>query len=141
MVKLAVRWRVGMGCDSCEIDRGGTSYTVETVREIVSRFNLSRRPAVIIGDDLLAGFGSWREAERLAEEAEIVVFHRLHEERLAFPYPHTYLDNRLVKVSSTVIRERVRMEQGIRHLVPLPVSRYIARHHLYAQRSGGGSTE
>lgn len=132
MVQLALRRRPGFVVDNCEIERGGTSYTIETVAELRERHVFEGKPAVLIGDDLIKGFENWRQATRLAQEVDLLVFHRIQEERLPFAFPHHYLENKPVAVSSTEIRERVRRGLSIRHLVPEPVRRYIARNNLYA---------
>ena len=131
MARLAVRGRPGLICDSCEIDRGGVSYTIETVAFLKEKYRIDARPGLLIGDDLLDGFESWRRAAELADVADLLVFHRTTAARLDFPYPHTYLENSPVTVSSTEIRERIRRGEPIEHLVPCAVGRYIATHRLY----------
>ena len=131
MVELAVGRNPGFGCDDSEVCRGGTSYTIDTVRQLEERYRPEGRFGVLIGDDLLQGFPCWKEAERLAEAADLVVFHRNSIERVPFGYRHVYLNNMIVSVSSTEVRQSVRLGRTIRYLVPEPVRLFIERHGLY----------
>ena len=47
--------------------------------------------------------------------------------------PHATVALPMMDVSSTEIRARIARGQDIHDLVPAPVARYIARHHLYQQ--------
>ena len=73
-----------------EIRRGGLSYSIDTIRELSKVFKLDERPGLLVGDDLLAGFPEWREADALAREARIVCAHRERSGRVDFPYDHVY---------------------------------------------------
>jgi nicotinate-nucleotide adenylyltransferase len=114
-----------------EIRRGGLSYTIDTVRELIASFDLDDKPGLLLGDDLLAEFPQWREPAALARESRIVCAHRKHPERLPFPYDHDYLENLLVPVSSQLIRERIASGRPYRRLVPDAVWRIIERNGYY----------
>ena len=55
--------------DECEIVRGGVSYTIDTVRDIIARDASSspreREYFFIIGEDSLAGLPKWKDIEEL----------------------------------------------------------------------------
>jgi nicotinate-nucleotide adenylyltransferase len=138
MVRLAVRRIPGFSWDSGEIRRGGVSYMIDTVSEIERRYRRAGRLGLILGDDLLAGFSSWREADALASRVDIIVCRRQAPVALPFAYPHRYLENALLPISSTDIRWRVARGQTIRFLVPEPVRKYIARRGLYAAHVAPG---
>jgi len=131
MLRLAVRGYRRFIVDDCELRRGGNSYAIETVREVLQRYPLEGRPGLIIGDDLAAGFDTWKDAEELARASELIVAHRQSGERVALRYPCTYIENSLLPVSSSVIRERLRSGLPVRSLVPERVLRYIRRRGLY----------
>jgi nicotinate-nucleotide adenylyltransferase len=132
MLRLALdpypRFRV----EDCELRRRGPSYTIDTVREIFDRYALDGKPGLIIGDDLVEGFGTWKEAGQLAEMTRLIVGHRASTEQVHMPYPCTYVDNSLLPVSSSQIRGRLKEGHSVRHLVPDPVLDYIVRHGLYS---------
>jgi len=135
MLELAVGPYAEFRVDDCELARGGPSYTIDTVRDILGRYRIDGQPGLLIGDDLAEGFDSWKDAPVLAEMVQLVVGRRTSAEEVHVPYPCVYVDNALLPVSSSGIRERLRRGQSVRHLVPKPVLDYIVRHGLYTQGS------
>lgn len=121
--------------DDTEIRRGGVSYTVDTIPEILRRHSISGNPGFILGDDLLSGFTTWKSHELLPQMVDIIIAHRLFESRLDVPFRHRYLDNLLLPVSSSNIRQRVREGRAFRHIVPDRVFHYIESNNLYGKRS------
>ena len=116
-----------------EIRRGGLSYSIDTVRELAKSFDLDERPGLILGDDLLAGFHEWRDADVLAREARLVCARREHAEHMDFPYEHVYLDNLLIPVSSRMVRERRAAGLPYRRLVADAVWRIIEDEGYYSR--------
>ena len=127
MVRLAVAGDPAFRVDSCEIDRGGVSYTIDTVRAIDAACG---RLGVIIGDDLAAGYHSWRRAPELAREAELILGRR-SEPGAPLPFPHRVVGNVRLPLSSRLIRDRLRAGLAVDHLTPPAVIRYIRSHRLY----------
>ena len=118
--------------DPIEIERGGVSYTVDTLSMMAAREPAARR-ILLIGADLAAQIGSWREPARIAALAEIVVLARGADgaAEAALPVPVTRLATRRVDVSSTEIRGRVGAGLPIRGFVSDAVADYIASAGLY----------
>ncbi len=117
--------------DRLEIERGGLSYTVETLDEYARRYPGAER-MLLVGADLVGQLPQWRDAARLATLAEIVVLERdAGEESAALVLPSRRLATRRVDVSSTEIRERCRRGLPINGFVTDAVSRYIAAAGLY----------
>jgi nicotinate-nucleotide adenylyltransferase len=132
MLEIAVASNPGFRVDDCELRRGGPSYTIDTVREVLERHSVDGKPGLIIGDDLVEGFGSWKDASLLAEMVQLIVGHRTSAEDVQMDFPCVYVDNSLLPVSSSQIRERLGRGEPVRHLVPEAVREYILRHGLYA---------
>jgi nicotinate-nucleotide adenylyltransferase len=121
-------------CDE-EIERGGASYTVETLRALSER-HPDARFSLLLGGDSLAGFPSWRAPDEIARRARLLVYRRPGEsDPPALPAPLArrvqYADAPLLEVSGTALRARRRRGQSLRYLVPDPVRAYIDRHDLY----------
>jgi nicotinate-nucleotide adenylyltransferase len=131
MLRLAVGPYRGFIVDDCELRRGGNSYSIDTVREVERRYVIDGKPGLIIGDDLVPGFDSWKEASELARITDLIVAHRQSDRRVPLGYPCRYIENALLPVSSSEIRERLRLGLPLRQLVPERVLRYIRRHGLY----------
>jgi nicotinate-nucleotide adenylyltransferase len=137
MLRLAVAGHRDFRVDACELERGGNSYMIDTLLDVLRRYRPEGRPGLIIGDDLVAGFPAWKQAARLAELAELIVARREADgpppPAPAWPFPACVrrLENLLLPVSSSEIRRRLSAGRSVRHLVPERVLRYIRRHRLY----------
>ena len=137
MLRLAVEGCEGLLVDDGELARGGPSWTVDTVAELVPRYGIEGRPGLVLGDDLAAGYASWKDAERLARSVDLILARRSGECHHEFAWPHRVLMNTLIAISSSEIRRRVAAGRGIRFLVPDPVAAYIAAHGLYTLPGAG----
>ena len=134
MLRLAIGDDESLAMDLCEIERGGTSYTIDTLRDLRSRYPIEGKPGLVIGDDLVPGFPSWRRPEELAEEADLLCAHRRSEVELPMPFPHRYAHNCLVCISSSMVRERIAAGKPFRRLVAPAVYGYIVEQKLYGLR-------
>ena len=114
-----------------EIDRGGLSYTVDTLEAFAAEHPDAER-FLLIGMDSLATFDRWRAPDRIAALAQIAVLHRSSGADAPPLRPGMRLvTTRRVDVSSTEVRERVRAGKPIRGFVPDPVAAIIERSGLY----------
>ncbi len=122
-----------------EMERDGPSYTVDTLQELHENAPDSEL-YLIVGGDVAAGLGSWREPERVLSLATLAVARRRGTSQEAID--ETLSDLRggerarffrmpRVGISSTDIRQRVKRHESIRYLVPDPVASYISDHQLY----------
>lgn len=131
MLRLAIAGRDEFVVDSFELDSEGVSYTVRTLRHLRDDGLVTGRPGLIIGQDLVAGFDTWREADRIEELADLILVRRPVPGAPSFDRRHTLIDNMTLEVSSTEIRERAREGLPFRYLVPPAVYDYIRTHRLY----------
>ena len=131
MAVLATRGYDWMFVDDVELQRGGTSYSVDTLAALHER----HRGAAfdwIIGADNVAQLLEWREPERLFSMARFVVLNREGARRAPLPNV-VYADTPFVNVSSTEIRRCVREGKPIDGLVDPLVARYIDHYGLYKE--------
>ena len=130
-----------------ELERGGTSYTVDTLRAISSR-NPHDELTFIVGADVAATLPSWREPRELLELADLAVAARPGTDRARVleavesvargePASLRFLEMPPIDVSSSMVRERAAAGEPIEELVGAELARYIADHGLY--RSDGGA--
>jgi nicotinate-nucleotide adenylyltransferase len=120
--------------DPIEIERGGLSYTVDTLRALRNRWKSDAALALVLllGADAAATLPQWREPAEVASLAEIVVLRRsLTGGAASPPASRGTIDTRRVDVSSTEIRARVSAGRSIRGFVPEPVAAYIEGRRLY----------
>jgi nicotinate-nucleotide adenylyltransferase len=142
--------RLGVGDDprlavtSIEIDRGGLSFTVDTLSEWARQSPGDQR-FLLMGADVVRSFARWREPLEVMRLAELVVWQRgevlgdgvaelLPRDATGHTPPHRVLRARLIDISSTEVRGRVRAGQSIHGFVPDAVRAYIHEAGLY--RSG-----
>lgn len=131
MTRLLAKADPRLSVDAVEIERGGLSYSVDTVREYRQRHPGSEL-YLLMGEDTAATLPQWREPEELAAMVRVVVLARGTDDR---PLPAGFralrLASRRVDLSATEIRERVRAGLPIRGFVTDAVADYIDAHQLY----------
>ena len=138
MVKLAIADNPAFYCEPCEIERQGVSYTIDTLKFLKEKYpQCEGKIGLIIGDDLLAGFNNWHEAEHIPDYADIIVGNRMidrysaEQSQTASSLFHLRGDNALLPVSSSGIRAAIKEKKSWRYLVPSAVYSYIKEHKLY----------
>lgn len=134
MLKAALSADRRLRVSTIEIDRGGVSYSVETIRELKAR-RPKDRFYFIVGADMLGELRSWKRIDELLRLCEFVVMERPGSVFRKGKRRVTRFPGHPVGISSTEIRRRVREGRSIRHLVPAAVETYIRRQKLY--RKGG----
>ena len=126
--------------DDRELRRAGPTYTIDTLRQLHAE-----RPGaellLVIGADQAEALHGWRESGEILRLATIAVAARARPDPDAPPFDTAGLPGARVAtvelppmpVSATQVRALAAAGQGISHLVPPGVARYIARHHLYTK--------
>lgn len=147
--------------ETCEIDRGGVSYTIDTVKYIINKYKniLTDKPALLMGEEIAAQFSKWKEPDAISILTDIIIVPRypdifgrkLEKEnsfsnrpvghfvndfsvkfnKNTFNYPCRVLDIPIVPVSSTEIRGRIATGRSYKYLVPTAVFEYIEKETLY----------
>lgn len=130
MVELAVQEEPDLSLESCELDRPGPSWTVDTLRHLRAT-EPEEQFVLLLGADAARELDKWREAADLPGLATIVVFARPGSPPPASPLVHRVVEIPAVGISSTEIRERVRGGRSIRYLVPPAVEDHIRGRSLY----------
>jgi len=116
-----------------DIDRPGTTYTVDTLDDIRAEFP-DAELFFITGADALAAFLSWKDAESLTSRAHFVGVSRPGHELSVAGLPSdgvTVMEVPALAISSTDCRARVHNGHSVWYLVPDGVVQYIAKHRLY----------
>jgi nicotinate-nucleotide adenylyltransferase len=132
LLRLALAGKPWCEVDEQEAQRGGVSYTIDTVRNYAQRFT---RVSLfyLIGADHLPQLPQWRAAEELARLVEFVVIPRPGQDQAPFPAPFRgrWLTGFPLGVSSSQIRARVQAGLPIEHLVPQAIAEAIRNNRLY----------
>lgn len=147
MAVLATEALDGVRVSPMELEREGTSYTVDTLEALRAEYREATLDW-IIGDDNLAQLGDWKEIARIAELANFAVLTRQAAAERPENHPGgfrtvadpagrprhgavVFAGNTTVPVSSTEVRQKVREGAPIDALVDPRVSRYIDHYGLY----------
>ncbi len=138
LVEAAVDAAEGIEACRIEIDRGGPSYTIETVEELARRAEAAGRPApeqfLIVGADLTASLSTWHRSEDLARAVTLVVVSRPSARAPQIPvgWRGIVVDGLEIEVSSSQVRSLLAAGESIEGLVPPAVERCIRARGLYA---------
>ena len=136
MLRMAVTSNPNFNINELEIRRGGTSYTIDTIREYKSDQGCdSNELYYLIGSDSLQTFHTWKEPREILDECKVIVAIRpgfrpsdisnwiLRKVRFA-SIPR-------FEISSSTIRGRWQENKTIRYMVTQPVWEYINDHGIY----------
>jgi len=132
LLRLALAGKDWCEVDPQEVDRGGVSFTIATLKDYKRRFPEAQL-FYLIGADHVPQLPKWRDANELAKLAEFVAVPRPGEAQPAFPNPFRgrALAGFPFGVSSSQIRSRVKAGLPIVHLVPAAVAEAIRNNRLY----------
>ncbi len=119
-----------------DIDREGTTYTIDTLRDL-HRQRPDAELFFITGADALAPILSWKDADELWSLAHFVGVTRPGHDLSASGLPAggvSLLEVPAMAISSTACRDRVSEGEPVWYLVPDGVVQYIGKHRLYRER-------
>jgi nicotinate-nucleotide adenylyltransferase len=138
MVQRAIAGHPRFAVDTCELERGGISYTIDTVLHFRGRYPEAEL-FLLIGADQVMEFQLWHRWEEIVQHVRLCIaprpvgseqeFHR-HLEALRAADP-IVLELPLLGISSTEIRRRLAQGLSVRYVLPESVLEYIHAHRLY----------
>ena len=148
MISLAIDSNKYFEMSSIEIDRKGTTYTIDTIMELREEYK-EDEIYFIIGSDILFEIDKWKSFEELIHLCKFILLYRpgKEEDRIDKKIKELYLSysiqlekvkSPIIEISSTEIRARVKKEQSIKYLVPEFVEEYILEHNLYSKENLDG---
>jgi len=136
MLRLCLDKNEKFELSDVEIKRETISYTIETIRELKSRYNLDRNHIYfLMGSDSLLEFHQWKNHEEILSECKVLVAarpgFRSSQISTAILSKVRFTNVPQIEVSSSQIRERIRRGLTVRYMVPDRVWEYIQRKGLY----------
>lgn len=136
MVKIAIFNHPHFEASDLEIQRGGKSYTAETLAELSRIYHLDRENLfLIIGSDSLLELHTWRTPQRILQLCQLAVIDRpgsvLPEQSSLIPFSYLLLPTPKLNISASFIRDALRRGKSVRYLLPASVEEYIRAHQLY----------
>ncbi|MDQ3877700.1 MAG: nicotinate-nucleotide adenylyltransferase [Actinomycetota bacterium] len=133
MTTLAIAGDRRFAVSRIELDRGGPTYSVDTVAALRDFYGPETELFFILGADAATGLSTWHNVDDLVASTHIVVVSRSGNEGLPdlVDADLSEVAMPLVDVSSTDICERVRRGRSIAYMVPPAVENYIRANGLY----------
>lgn len=129
MVSRAIIDNPKFELETIELQRGGISYTYDTIKMLKQR-HPETDYYFIIGGDMVAYLPKWHEIDALMKLIRFVGVRRRNF-AVHSNYPIIWVDSPLIDISSSAIRKRVKNQQSIHYLVPDSVESYIYEKGLY----------
>ncbi len=123
---------------TCELERRGLSYAIDTVRQMRELFS-GAELFWLLGEDQLEGLSSWKDFSRLKDSVKFAVASRPCEMPLSQQTRKklgviSLPCSRQIDISASEIRERVKENKTIRPFVTQTVADYLQESGLYRGR-------
>lgn len=132
MLKLSIKNNPYFELSNREIARKGTSYTIDTLKELKSIYPDSLF-YLILGDELAKEFDTWKDYQEILRLAKLIIINRTDAPIKIKELKNykKYSPQVLVSISSSLIRQRISENKDFRYLVPAEVYKYIIKNGLY----------
>jgi nicotinate-nucleotide adenylyltransferase len=141
MVKLAIQSNPFFSLITIEVDRPGSTFTVDTLEQLWKDVGYESKLFLLMSWDSLKDMPNWKAPYRISKMATVVAFPRPGFNRPdltameaaihGLTERSVMLEGPCIGISSTAIRNRVAEGKSIRYLVPDAVEKYIADNGLY----------
>lgn len=144
MIGEAISDNPHFALSTIEVERGGNSYSYETIKELQEQ-NPDTEYFFIVGADSLMYMENWKNPEQIFSKVTVLVASRegcsiadLVKKIEELTQRFEKADIRIlpisnVDISSTMIREKVKNKKSIRYMVHYKVIEYINKHHIYEE--------
>lgn len=136
VVEAAVAGVPGIEASAIEIERGGLSYTADTLQGLESD-HPGAEFFVIIGADVVAGLATWERTEEIRKLASLVIVNRPGSKKVdpeddaLSGWNVVAIEIPALEISSTDLRERAATGRPLDYLVPESAVRVIRQRGLY----------
>lgn len=132
MVRLALEGDDRFEISTHEIDRQGTSYSVDSIRHFIDKYGSDTELFFLTGADSASELSMWKDAEDILNLCRFVIATRPGwDEQSSFEEKVSRITIPAIEVSSTQVRNRVRDRDPIDYIVPQAVVRYIRNKGFY----------
>ncbi len=142
MVQCAVSTNPNFEAVSIEVERGGYTYTVDTLNQLHELYPEGTEFYYMIGADVVMDLLKWKKAEEVFTLTSFIALMRPGFQDEEFKTRINYLQSKyevdiigfeapLIEISSTFIRDRVKCGKSVKYFVTEPVEMYIKENKLY----------
>lgn len=144
MIQCAIQDTRSFEVNDCEFKRPAPSYTLDTITYLRSTLPRETELFWLIGVDTLSELPHWYGIDELMEQCHLALLTRGGYEFPNFSHFETLwglkraqqlqdhvVETRMIELSSSQIRARLRHEQEVSAYLHPAVLQYIRQHHLY----------
>ena len=133
MARPQARGNLGLEASRLEIDRGGDTYTADTLEQLHHE-HPDRALFLVVGSDVAAELDTWKRPDTVARLATLAVVGRGGAQMWhpRAPWRVEHVDMPPLAISSSDLRQRHRDGRPLDFLVPEPVINLIRQRGLYA---------
>lgn len=138
MTRLACASIEGCVVEDWETVRGGVSYTVDTVKQLISTYKLREKAGLLVGYDLVEELPTWKSWKELKHLVQFIIARRDSETidaEFTAKLDCIVLENPLIDLSSSHVRSLCAEGKSFAHLLPKQVAEYIQVMGLYGYSS------
>ncbi|TLQ07735.1 nicotinate-nucleotide adenylyltransferase [Marinilactibacillus psychrotolerans] len=129
MVEKAIELESQFELDFTEINRGGKSFTFDTIKSLTEQ-NPDIEYYFIIGADMVEDLPSWYKIDELVNLVQIVAVNR-PQYSVETAFPLIFIDVPNIEISSSTIRQKISDQCSVKFLLPDKVLEYIEAEGLY----------
>ncbi|HEX2048480.1 MAG TPA: nicotinate-nucleotide adenylyltransferase [Acidimicrobiales bacterium] len=135
VVEAAVAGTDGVEASAVEIERGGETYTADTLEQLAAE-DPDRELFLVVGADVAAELDTWRRTDVVARLATLAVVTRggsptVH---VGPPWRVEHVRIPALEISSSDLRARAADGRPLEHLIPMPAITRIRERGLYSGR-------
>lgn len=142
MVKIAAAEHPKFDVETFELERDAVSYSIDTVNYLAEK-HPNAEIYLLVGSDQAKKFNRWKNRKAILDKATICIADRpgylteTDKEVIRYDLEHKekepiWLENPLLEISSSDIRQKIKNGESIKYFVPPQVEEYIKRNNLYA---------
>lgn len=144
MIEFAIAGHEAFYLSKVEIERGGTSYTVDTLQEIADK-QPDDELFFLMGGDSLDSFGQWHKPDQILRLASPLIVNRPGADPIDLAklaeftdtdrlktFESLLMESPMIEISSSDLRQRIGAGQSGRYQLPRSVEKFIQTQKLYA---------
>ncbi len=137
MVRLAIKSERAFDASTVDLDRPGTTYTADTLRDLRKEYGPEPEFYLVLGADSIRHLDRWARIDSVLRRCTLAAVGRPGASKPAeLPGEHPgnqarFVEGPMVDVSATEIRRRLAAGESCAGMLPSAVERYIREHGLY----------
>lgn len=138
MVRMAVKSERGFDVSTVDLDRPGTTYTADTLRDLRRQYGAGPEFYLVLGADSIRHLDRWARIDSVLRRCTLAAVGRpgaIKPSDLPDEHPGNqarFVEGPMVDVSATEIRRRLAAGESCAGMLPPAVERYIREHGLYS---------